>query len=172
MRKKLHKAVMAITISCVLLGMVQLASAKGFMVPNGLMKKTHNSLPDSKIMIGSDITIPEGKSLNGDVVCMFGNVIPERQSPGQLDIHVRKIKLGDKGSCDGDTVLLYSKVDPKFKPGKSIVEINIFRNFLIKAAHFWLKALVFNLILDCGPFLSLHSGFSSDISFPRSISKP
>ena len=103
------------------------------------------------VRFGSDIKIPEGTTIKGDVVCLFGTIDLNGKIEGSAVSLFGKVKSGKNAVVTKDLVLMMSDQDPAggIKAGGSLVDINPpGRAILLKIMNFWLKSLPVNILIS------------------------
>jgi hypothetical protein len=102
------------------------------------------------VRFGSDIRIPEGTTIKGDVVCFLGNIQLDGKIDGSLISMFGKLSTGKKAAVSGDLVLFMSDQVPAegLKATGSLVEFNLpGKKLIVKVMNFWFKSLPVNIII-------------------------
>ena len=145
MKKRILTGVIGIVI-CLTLGTGLLNAQKKAMP--GL---TAGQISSAAIVrFGSDIRVPEGTTIKGDVVCFLGNIQLDGKVDGNLVSMFGKLSTGKNAAVSGDLVLFMSDQTPAagLRAAKSQVEFNLpGQKLILKIVSFWFKSLPVNIII-------------------------
>jgi hypothetical protein len=102
------------------------------------------------VRFGSDIRIPEGTTVKGDVVCFLGDIQLDGTVDGDVVSMFGRFTSGRNASVNGDLVLFMSDQASakELRPAGALVEFNLpGKKLIMKVVGFWFKSLPVNIII-------------------------